>query len=146
MGEAPFKPLKYKCPICGKRAVFGTHHCEVSIEEKTEPLLPSAPSPVKYYLSVLVALVLIIAFLWEMVGSYSLLALIVLPLGIIVYRIFMAFAPRLPSGDYRSLLRMSGGDKEAAERLIALEGVKHPGKARKDLIKNILVQWRRDLR
>lgn len=145
MQKSSFKPLKYKCPVCGKRAVFGTHHCEVKPAAEAEESAPAPVSGLKYALSVLVALVLITAFLWEMIGIYSLLAWVVLPLCFLFFRIARRL-PSSPHGDYRSLLRMANHDKEAVERLIAMEAIKHPGKPRKDLIKNLLVQWRRDLR
>ena len=146
MGKTPFKPLRYKCPICGKHATFGTHHCEVKPEAGEEKPPSAFATRLRYALSALVALLLIVAFLWEMIGTLSLLAVVLLPVGLFLVWIVRRLLPSSSFAEYRSLVRMACGDKEAAERLIAAEAIKHPGKPRKDLIKNLLVQWRRDLR
>jgi hypothetical protein len=144
----PFKPLEYECPICGKRGSFGEHHCELRAEGVApEPRSGSRLSTgIKYGLSVLVALVLITAFLWEMIGPASLYLLAFVPIGALGYRLFNKLKPAGRGEDYRALLKMGNSDKEAVERLISMEGMKHPGRPRKELIRDLLLQWRRDLR
>jgi hypothetical protein len=146
-GNSAFRPLRYKCPICGRRGRFGEHRCEA----KADAPLPRAgtgpdiSSAIKYGLSAVVALVLIAAFLWEMIGAASLYCLALAPAGVLAYRIIRK--TRSSGGDdFRSLLQMANGDKEAAERLVAMEGMRHPGKPRKELIRNLVLRWRRELR
>ena len=71
------RPLKYTCPVCGKRAVFGTHFCEGS-EKKGNGTFASIS--VKRAVSATVAILLIEVFLWQMIGTLSLYSLILVPI------------------------------------------------------------------
>jgi hypothetical protein len=135
--------LEYRCPSCGKKARFGEHFCEVSAAEKGAP---SSRFPLKRALSAILALLLIEVFLWQMIGAYSLYSLVLVPAGILAYLGIRRLSLALPSSEYSSLLKMAGNDKDAVERLISIERLKHPGEGRRGHIRSALERWKRDLR
>jgi len=141
--DKPFKPIEYECPICGERTTFGTHFCkgEKGAEERqprTIPLKPIAAASV--------AILMVLAFLWQMIGAFSLVFLVAAPI-VALAALGLRHSPLFRSAaDYKALVRLSGGDKAAVERLISMEGIKDPKGARKDHILNLLRQWRRDAR
>jgi hypothetical protein len=47
--------------------------------------------------------------------------------------------------EYKELVKIAGGDKEAVERLISLEKIKRPNATRNDHVRDLLRQWRKDL-
>ena len=77
MKAAAPRPLKYRCPVCGKRTTFGTHFCEGDEEREAKPILPIA---LKQVFSAIIAILLIELFLWQMIGMYSLYFLVLAPI------------------------------------------------------------------
>jgi hypothetical protein len=145
--EREFKPIEYDCPICGERTTFGTHFCKGDAKAAPGPRAPRLPAiPWKTIGAAIVALLMIEVFLWEMVGVLSLYAMAAVPIiALLVFGL-----RRLPffraSADYKSLVKLSGGDEAAAERQIYMETLRHPGLSRKEHIAALLEQWKRDLR
>jgi len=70
-GEKAFKPKKYRCPICGRRATFGTHFCEGKMADEEKP---ERSKIVRQVGISAIAFVTIVAFLWSMIGAYALYA------------------------------------------------------------------------
>jgi hypothetical protein len=138
-----FKPLEYRCPICGEKTTFGTHFCK---GEKTEKRLRFGSLPVKRIAVSILALLLATALLWDMVGVFSLYFLA----AVFLLALLFLAVRRSPIGRsvsaYRELVKLAGGDKEAVERLISLDRIKRPNETRRKHIESVLREWRRDLR
>jgi hypothetical protein len=142
--EHRFKPIEYVCPICGESAAFGTHFCKSKGEKARERR--RLPVPVREILAAVVAILLVEALLWGMVGAYSLCFLAAVPLAAVIFLAFRRSPIGRSAAERRELRRLAGGDDEAVERLIALERKKRPDEKRRELVREILRQWRKDLR
>jgi hypothetical protein len=141
--EKSFQPMEYVCPICGERTTFGSHFCKGERAPKAASRFGEA---LKRGAIILVGLVLVEAMLWQMIGLYSLYALAGFALiGLALLAIRSSPLGR-SSREYRELLKMAGGDKEAAERLIAMEKLKRPGRSQTEAVRMALDAWRRDIR
>jgi hypothetical protein len=138
-----FRPMQYICPICGERTTFGSHFCK---GEKTPREKPAYIGILKQIGVALVVLVLITATLWDMIGVYSLYAIAAVAI-LALAAVLIGRSPLVGRGkDYRELVKLSGGDKEAAERLVAMEKLKRPGESRAKAIRAAVEAYRRDLR
>jgi hypothetical protein len=63
------RPLEYLCPICGKKAAFGSHFCEGQPAPQEER---GKAEQAKRIGVAAVGLAMIAALLWGMIGAYSL--------------------------------------------------------------------------
>jgi hypothetical protein len=67
--DREFKPLEYRCPICGEKTTFGSHFCT---GEAARPPQRDWGQIAKRLGIAAVGLVLIAATLWDMIGVASL--------------------------------------------------------------------------
>jgi len=128
----------YRCPGCGRRVKFGTHFCSGEAEARLDDPMPEKP-PWRHTLTrigvVLVASALVISLLWTVLGFYAYLLIAVV--GIIVTAILIVdrSGRRLGEPGYRELLKLTGGDRNQAERLIAAEAARYPDFSRAQCIR-----------
>jgi hypothetical protein len=141
--ELSFRPKEYICPLCGERTTFGTHFCKGERRPKPRHKLAE---PIKRGAIALVGLLLVEIMLWDMIGIFSLYASAALAL-IVLAALAVRRSPLVGGGgEYRDLVAMAGGDKEAAERLVSMEKLRRPGSTRTEAVRAAIESYRRDLR
>jgi hypothetical protein len=145
--ERPFKPIEYACPICGERTTFGAHFCKgEAAKSESSRMGRWSKIPWKTLGAAAIAILMIEVFLWEMIGALSLYCLAALGLGVLIWSGLRKLPFFRSAVEYKTLVKLSGGDKEAAERQIFMEKLKRPDLSRKEHIAILLEHWRRDLR
>lgn len=139
------KKPRYRCPQCGKKVVFNEHFCAESKGGGLDPgdfNNPKAPQSGKGLIKKL-GTVLIVAFLagamlWPFLDWKSTLVvgfLILAGAGIVL---LAGTRRKAAAGShYRSLVKLAGGDRNVAERLINAELARYPDFSRSECIRRV---------
>lgn len=124
----------YNCPLCGKRVVLGQHFCSGTAEIK--PIQDTAEQKnkkrnrdrAKDLAWAAIASLLLMILLWQSIGIYSLVALLLVPIVIAANLVGRRPRKKRDSPEYLELLMLCGRDRGTAERLIRAESKRAPGK------------------
>ncbi len=147
----------YTCPICGKKALLGSHFCKVkdagiarNLAEPQDSDLAQTKAELRKKawrgVSILAAFLLILAFLWSQIGPWSILLMLGGPALIVAAILLSKAVARLPRQRYKQLLRLIGHDRAAASRLIAREKMAHPERSLGEHIESVISSLDRDRR
>ena len=142
--QPPFRPIEYNCPICGERTTFGTHFCkgEGAKARKRRPALPALPF--RRIGSIVIAIVLIEILLGGLIGMYSLYLQAALFL-VVLAALGIRHSPLARvRAEYLELVKLAGDDRERVERLIAREEMRRSEKSRREHVRELIEDFRRD--
>ena len=137
---------RYRCPQCGKKVLFGEHLCLVGNKEgqsASDEVQEPRPSQAGGGLFKKLGVILIVAFLAGAMLWGFLPWVLTLILGLIILAgvgvaLFVSSRRRASSGPgYRSLVKLAGGDKAVAERLIAAELKQYPDFSRSECVRRV---------
>lgn len=129
---------KYQCPNCGKKVVFGEHMCMVKADENEPKETPAGGGLFKKLFTVLIVAFLAGAMLWPFLNWQSTLVVGLIILAGVGIILLTGSRGRNSSGPlYRSLVKMSGGDKRVAERLIDGELQRYPDFSRSECVRRV---------
>lgn len=123
---------EYRCPVCGKQAIFGQHFCVVKEEfdpDEYEKQWDKKKRKKRIYI-VLVAILILIAFAWAETGFFPLVFLII-PGLLIGYQILKGRnGKNVKTRAYNELLLMLGRDRRLVEEVIKGEMNRNPKKTK----------------
>jgi hypothetical protein len=92
--EKTHRPSAYRCPVCHKRAEFGSHFCLVD-EEALEEAAKRKKNLIQYSITASIACLAIFIFLYSMVGSAAAyFALAAIPACACAYFLFRRYRKR----------------------------------------------------
>jgi Predicted membrane protein len=94
--DREFKPLVYRCPICGEKTTFGSHFC--TGEAAKRPRRDWGQIAKRLGIA-LVGLILIAATLWDMIGVASLYFMGAAAIAIAVFLIVRRDKPEEGEGN-----------------------------------------------
>ena len=140
------KRQRYRCPHCGKKVVLGEHFCLVGVKEgklAPEDFQESHPPQAAESLFKKLGIILIVAFLagamlWSYFGWIFALVLGFIIIAGVGLALFVSSRRRASAGPgYRSLVKMTGGNKDVAERLITAELNRYPDFSRSECVRRV---------
>lgn len=140
------KRQRYRCPDCGKKVVFGEHFCLAGVidgklapENTHESHPPRAGNgPLKKLGTLLIVAFLAGALLWPFLEWKSTLVVGLIIIAGVGIALFFGSKSQTSAGPiYRSLVKMTGGDRSVAERLITAELNRYPDFSRSECIRRV---------
>jgi hypothetical protein len=140
-------PKHYRCPGCGRNVRFGKHFCSGTREPQLDDPFPEYRNKPWFaalkkagILAVVICLLLFLLFNISL--PLSVYILVVTGIVIVSFPLYLLIKGKSQVGqdkspDYKALVRLLHGDREAAERLITAENQKYADFSRQECIRRV---------